>query len=63
MVDTFTKYAVVLQIKQQQGSNIITSHEASNNQNGWKPRTRFTDDTAGLNTKLRIQYCEDEHII
>ncbi len=62
MIDIFTKCAVVVPIKNNKAPTLLEAMKEAITKMGGKPKTIFTDDEGGMNTKLIMQYLEAEHI-
>ena len=62
MVETFTKYTVIIHIKHNDGPTLLTTLKEAIRRMGGKPKTIFSDDEGGMNSKIILRYLDEQNI-
>ena len=62
MVDTFTKYATIIPITNNDGPQLLRALKEAIRKMGGPPKTIFSDEEGGMTTKLLRDYLEEQHI-
>ncbi len=62
MVDTLTKYTTIIPIKHNDGPTLLTASKEAIRRMGGKPKTIFSDDEGGMNSKNILRYLDEQNI-
>ena len=62
MVDSFTKYTVIIPIRNNKGPSLLKALKEAILKMGGPPKTIYSDDEGGMNTKILISYLDEQHI-
>ena len=62
MVDTFTKYTVIIPIKNNKGPTLLIALQEAIHKMGGKPKTIYSDDEGGMNSKVVIRWLGQQQI-
>ena len=62
MVDTFTKYTVIIPIKNNDAPTLLTALKEAIMKMGGNPKTIFSDDEGGMNSKVVVHWLNEQNI-